>query len=250
LVNFSNFIERTNKNLTIINNVPLNIYQSWHSHKIPVNMSHTIKKLLNMNPEFNYYLYSDDDCRNFISEYFNDDVVNAFNILKPGAYKSDLWRYCILYIKGGVYLDIKFYSTIPIISLIEKDSTIFVKDRHFGIDLLTCNESVYNAFMVSPPNNIIFKHCIDTIVENCNARLYRRNPLDVTGPCLIGSIILKYFPDNYNDFVKNYYLNGDNIMKDDTIIFSQYVSYRNDQKKSDKVQHYSYAWTIRNIYNY
>ena len=25
----------------------------------------------------------------------------------PGAYKADLWRYCILYIYGGIYIDIK-----------------------------------------------------------------------------------------------------------------------------------------------
>jgi mannosyltransferase OCH1-like enzyme len=201
-----------------------------------------------MNPEFNYHLYSDEDCLNFISKYFNSDVVSAFNTLVPGAYKCDLWRYCVLYINGGVYLDIKFYSVVPLITLIKDNPILFVKDRDFGDDTSTCAEDIHNAFMISPPNNIIFKKCIDDIVNSCKFKLYHRNPLDVTGPCLLGRIILQHDPDNFNNYVKNFRLDGDNIVNGDTIIFKQYANYRNDQDKFQKTKRYPQYWWDKNMY--
>ena len=47
-------------------------------------------------------------CREFIKNNFDLDILNAYDILKPGAFKADLWRCCILYIYGGIYLDIKY----------------------------------------------------------------------------------------------------------------------------------------------
>jgi len=58
-------------------NIPLTIYQSWHSNIIPNTMALYIKKLIDMNPEFDYYLYSDENSRLFIKDNFNEDVLNA-----------------------------------------------------------------------------------------------------------------------------------------------------------------------------
>ena len=55
-----------------------------------------------------YYLYNDADCRAFIRSAFPPDVVAAYDRLIPTAFKADLWRYCVLYKFGGVYLDIKY----------------------------------------------------------------------------------------------------------------------------------------------
>ena len=55
-----------------------------------------------------YYLYNDADCRAFIQSAFPPDVVAAYDRLIPTAFKADLWRYCVLYKFGGVYLDIKY----------------------------------------------------------------------------------------------------------------------------------------------
>ena len=87
--------------------IPLNIYQTWHTKDLPPLMRNAVNKIIRMNPRFNYKLFDDNDCRNFIKDNFNEDVLNAFDTLIPGAYKADLWRYCILYKNGGVYLDIK-----------------------------------------------------------------------------------------------------------------------------------------------
>jgi mannosyltransferase OCH1-like enzyme len=245
LVNFPNFIKRKKKDVDIYNNVPLDIYQSWHTHNIPIDMSSNISNLLKINPEFNYHLYSDEECADFILKNFDEDVLYSFNTLIPGAYKSDLWRYCILFIKGGVYLDIKFYSNIPIISLLNENSTIFVKDRDFGCEH---KKGIYNAFIVSPPNNKIFKYCIDDIVESCKLKLYRDGTLDITGPCLLGRIILKYEPEKYDNYIKNFKWDGNSILYGNIAIFSQYLNYRNNQSKFQKNKHYGELWLKRNVF--
>ena len=40
--------------------------------------------------------FNDRACKNFIKQYFGPNIVKAYNKLIPGAYKADLWRYCVL----------------------------------------------------------------------------------------------------------------------------------------------------------
>jgi len=244
--------KKITKNLSNIHNIPLKIYQSWHTNIVPKNMGKSIKKLIIKNPEFDYYLYSDEKCRTFIQNNFDQDVLDAFDLLVPGAYKSDLWRYCILYINGGVYLDIKFYSNIPISKLLDYGSVVYVKDRYFYDMPITSLNNLYNAFILSVPNNIIFKYCIDDIVNSCKFKLYKNNPLDITGPGLLGSLVMKYFPEKYNEYTK-LKLNGDfghaRIMHNDTVIFTEYSEYRNDQKMFQKKKHYHELWHDKKVYN-
>ena len=83
--------------------IPLNIYQTWHTKRVPPKMFETINLIKNLNPRFNYQLFDDNDCREFIKNNFEPKVLHSFDSLIPGAYKADLWRYCI-YIKMVVYI--------------------------------------------------------------------------------------------------------------------------------------------------
>jgi mannosyltransferase OCH1-like enzyme len=245
LYHFPHHIPRTKKQEEEVRNgVPLVIYESWKSHELPKGMRDNILRLLETNPEFDYYLYSDEECAAFIADNFDKDVLAAFHSLKPGAYKSDLWRYCILYKLGGVYLDIKYYSTVPLISIIDETSTVFVKDL-----LKYC---IYNAFLISPPKNEIFRLCINNIVESCKNKLYRDNLLDITGPCLLGRILQgqngsKYiaslpFTHGVSLFMDRY------IRYKDKVILKEYDSYRLEHAQSRIGNHYSDMYWKRDVY--
>jgi len=54
-----------------------------------------------------HYLFHDAECRDFIAQEYPPDVLMAYDRLIPTAFKADLWRYCVLYKYGGVYLDAK-----------------------------------------------------------------------------------------------------------------------------------------------
>jgi mannosyltransferase OCH1-like enzyme len=90
--------------------IPFVVYQTWkNKESIPPILQQTIENNKNMCPNFTFTFYSDDDCYNFIKDNFSGDVLKAYTSIHQdySAAKADLWRYCILYKYGGVYIDIK-----------------------------------------------------------------------------------------------------------------------------------------------
>ena len=264
--------------------IPLDIYQTWHTKDLPPKMKACVERLKKCNPEFNHHLYDDEDCRNFIKNHFDRDVLNAFDSLIPGAYKADLWRYCILYKKGGIYIDIKFQCENGF-KLIEMavDPENFVLDRPFSskrmplqheLNLVNMpnyynavynkidttywknrNIGLYNAVMASKPNNPILLKCIVNIVENVKTNYYGFNALYPTGPGLLGE---EYFGSDIRSKLKNikYFnsINGYFILNKKKMILSQYPEYRYEQQKYGKKSkngentYYDYLWRNKSIY--
>ena len=139
--------------IKISNNIiPLNIYQTWHTLELPHNMNKNMLLLKQQNPEFTHYLYDDTMCRDFISNNFDSDVLYAYDTLKPQAYKADLWRYCVIYKYGGIYLDVKF-------SCINNFKLINLTDKEYFCNAL--HNGIYQAILCCLPNNtILYKKII------------------------------------------------------------------------------------------
>ena len=228
-----------------ITKIPLVIYQTWNSTLIPKEMANNIVRLLTINPEFDYYLYDDNKSREFILKHFGEEVVNAYDTLIPGAFKADLWRYCVLYIYGGFYLDIKYHSVVPFISLLEYGPTIFVKER---ITDISPKDEIHNAFIVSTPKNEVFKYCINDIVFSCRFKLYNHGVLGITGPGLLGRMMMKYYPDLYSSYLKDFKFTGNRIMKGSETILEQYPEYVHDQRRFEVTKHYGVLYYGRQIY--
>ena len=53
-----------------------------------------------------YRMWFLDDARALISDVYGLEVLRAFDILRPFAYKADLARYCIVNHIGGIYIDL------------------------------------------------------------------------------------------------------------------------------------------------
>jgi mannosyltransferase OCH1-like enzyme len=221
--------------------IPTNIFQTWHSKNLPPLMSKSVQKIISLNPRFKYYIYDDNDCREFIKNYFKPDVLNAYNSLIPGAYRADLWRYCILFIYGGIYLDIKYkpLNGFKFINLTESE--------HFTKDIN--NIDIYNALMVCSPHNQILYKAIRQIVDNVNNKFYGNNALEPTGPALLSKFISSN--DRLVD-LKHDELNGDYDNKiiyfNDIPILKSYDGHINESKIHSKKKHYSVLWNERNIY--
>ena len=222
--------------------IPLNIFQTWHTKHLPEHMLEAVNLIKQTNPAFTHYLFDDDDCRNFIEQYFTKDILNAYDALVPGAYKADLWRYCILYKKGGIYLDIKYQceNGFKLIQLTDKE--YFVKD----IPKLG-RLGIYNAFMICKPGNKILLNCIDKIVENIKHKYYGSSPLEISGPLLmskyfspldINNLQLQHVQEKTNFYITN---NGIKILK-------IYPEYRSEQRLYQKNKYYAELWHKRRVY--
>jgi len=231
----------------IISVIPLVIYQTWYTKNLPPVMKNTVNRLISDNPQFQHVLYDDNECREFIQQNFDQVVVDAFDSLIPGAYKADMWRYCILYKNGGIYMDIK-YQCIDGFSLIHlTDKEYFVRDIEWEN-----KRGIYNALMVCQPGNQKCWDCIQQIIENVKNRFYGDSPLEPTGPQLLA----KYFSeDEYNSLVLNHQeikkANGDAnyyILKNSQKILVTVGGYRKEQKATQNVRHYTELWNNQNIY--
>jgi len=70
---------------------------------------------------WDYNFYNDEDARTFLSSHFPPEVREAYDALIPGAYKADLFRYCILLIHGGIYADVDVLLSVDLDKLVEND---------------------------------------------------------------------------------------------------------------------------------
>jgi hypothetical protein len=224
--------------------VPLVIYHSWGTSTVPPRMYKHIQALIEQNPEFDYSFNTDDDCRRFIAEHFDSDVVRAFDCLRPGAYKSDLWRYCVLYKKGGVYIDIKNRPEKKLLTFLdESDLPLFVRDSG-PVHPFSC---IWNGFMAAAPGNPVFKRCIDEIVRSVSEKEYGESSLHITGPCLIGRVVKELTPNySFKFYNRNHviYRSGGG-----EAVAREYDGYRGEQRAFQKTGHYSELYKRREVYS-
>lgn len=223
--------------------IPLHIFQTWWTKNLPQNMLDSVLSVKNQNPEFEYHLYDDHDCLEFIKNHFPLPVVNAYKSLIPGAYKADLWRYCVLYIYGGVYIDIKF-KCAPGFKFIE-----LTDKEHFCRDFKKRKRSIYNGVMISKPKNPILMKAINKVVHNVNIRYYGKGSLFPTGPILLGKIFKKKHMKDVDMKLAPLNKTGLSIKYKDRRILTFYNNYRSEQRKFSNKPHYHILWKRKAIYH-
>jgi mannosyltransferase OCH1-like enzyme len=234
--------------------IPLTIYQTWYTKELPPSMQKNVDNLKTQNPEFSYQLYDDNDCREFIRMNFSPDVLHAYDTMIPGAYKADLWRYCVLYKNGGMYIDIKL-SCINGFKLIElSEAEHYVLDREIPT---TFNKPIpiYNALMVCKKNNPFLLEAIYKVVQNVKSRYYGVNALYPTGPGMLCELIqelnMKGVNPNLNIDIRHYYDSTCLVYHDRFIISLAYPEYRKEQEELNRKinkKYYLHHWLEGNIY--
>jgi hypothetical protein len=163
--------------------IPKIIFQTMESNLTLLNIKSCISQIKTLNPDYKYYYFTSRDCREFIKKEF-PDVLEHYDVLLPGAYKADLWRYCVLYKYGGFYMDIRMYPYMGFDSIITKN-TEFVS----CIDVT--QNMLYQAILGAAPGNKAIRLAIDKCVQNIRERSVATSDLAVTGPGVMGSALNK-----------------------------------------------------------
>ncbi len=86
--------------------IEFNFFQTYKSSKVDISHDHKYSIFRKKNPEFNFYFFDDLDMDEYMEKNWSHRKI--YKIYKDsifGASKADIWRYCILYHYGGVYLD-------------------------------------------------------------------------------------------------------------------------------------------------
>lgn len=148
--------------------IPKHIYMTYNNKsKIPPKVFKALQQFaIYDNKPIPYSIYDDNDCLKFIKKYFNKSIVNVWFRLKIGAHKADLFRYCILYIKGGIYLDIKTKLIKPLDQIFDLNQNIL-----YTVLPLSHPASIYQGVLLSPRGNNIFLDLIRQISKTKNSKL-------------------------------------------------------------------------------
>ena len=161
--------------------------------KIPEKLPDFIEKnkikIEEMYSNSTYKIWSGDEVRQVISENFSNDVLEAYDCLKPFAYKADLARYVLLYLYGGLYIDIgislKKKWNIP-----QQYEVAACRDLPFVTPTWI---AIQNGLLWARPKRKEFLNAINYIVLNCKNKYYGINPLYPTGPVLLGRAFISSF---------------------------------------------------------
>jgi hypothetical protein len=172
--------------------IPKVLYQTFETRVLPSFLYRTVQSWVGINPEYEYRYSTGKKCRQYIVSAVREgrldsSVLRAYDSLYPGAYKADLWRYCCLYLEGGVYADIKAQALTKLDNIIgEEDEVVIVLDR-MGEPKAT----LYNAFFACTPLHPLIKKTIELTVENIENRRYGEDTLDITGPLTFGKAVYR-----------------------------------------------------------
>jgi hypothetical protein len=162
--------------------VPRRIVQTWKTLDLG-RLEPVARTWRARNPDFEYTLYDDAACARTVAR-LGPRVEEAYGRIGPGAFKADLWRYCELYLAGGVYVDIDTVCLNAIDDVLDPNATLAVP-----IDLEPPN--LFNAFIAVRPGHPVMRACIYAVVENVE-RGAQQTGLAFSGPALLGACVSRF----------------------------------------------------------
>jgi mannosyltransferase OCH1-like enzyme len=145
-----------------------------------------LRALIKLNPEYHVYFFDRATRRAWLHDHFSQEVLDAYDTIIPGAYKADLFRYCFLFKKGGVYIDLNKKMLAPMRTFVHSCATmgLVLNSNH------TADEppKIINGFMYIVQGHSLMKEMIARCVRNIQKKKYGNSPLSVTGPYVFGAI--------------------------------------------------------------
>lgn len=152
--------------------------------ELPALVESNVRSIRSAHPDAVHQLLSGNEARSFIAAHFDSDVVAAYDLLKPYSYKADLARYCLMFIQGGLYVDLGIRFLTRFEPPLGTGLAVFR-------DLLTGPGpwGVSNGLVYARAGRPELRTAIDLVVQNCKDRYYGATCLDPTGPGLFGRAI-------------------------------------------------------------
>lgn len=160
--------------------IPRIIYQTFETRAIAERMHRAASTWIDLNPEYEYRFFTNDDRRRMIAENFDPPVLAAYDRLENGAFRADLWRYCQLWLTGGVYADVDSLCERPLSQVIGPD------DRFIAARADRVLHGLSNGFICS-----VARHpFLDATIRRAADKILKsKGPVDgyrITGPWGLG----------------------------------------------------------------
>ena len=172
------------------------------------------------NPEYTQVVIDDAQANAFMATALDGEAYETYNRLVPLAAKADLLRYCLMYERGGVYLDHKS-SAGKLCTLIRANDTMIVSTWPMLLVGLAEYRPTYgelqNWWLIAAPGHPMLKRVVQAIVREVGDRTPRQRSanlveevLRLTGPLQFSRAVDLSRPD-----VRLVCSNGNGVMRYD-----------------------------------
>jgi len=235
--------------IKFLEGIPKIIYRTHRDKEIIKNFKEEFEITSKNCPGYKTEFYTNKDCEKFIKNNFNERIYNAYMSIDEeyGACKADLFRYLIIYLKGGIYLDIKSVIVKNIDSILEKYPDKMLVHHPLIIPYINAFSysfspwGEYNQWsIVSPKGHPLLRKIIEKIIYNIELESNRekkilKGGLDVltlTGPYMFTKVI----HDNKKTGVKELGCNFNGCFKKKKTLLTDYKKRYGNNKHYYKLE--------------
>jgi mannosyltransferase OCH1-like enzyme len=224
--------------------IPNIIHQTFCSKFLPLEIVNVIKENKQVCKNFKFVFYDDDECQLLIKNNFNDEIYNSYKKINPsyGAMRADFFRYCVLYLYGGIYLDIKSKITYPISKIINKEDICILDIPRKNLEPWRKNYPTYEQWLlIFAPRHPYLLSVINQIYKYINEK-YIPTSINNISLSTKGKILNITGPDSFTKAINNFINNNKILHRNvDYNTFSKlncHINYKKMYKINNK-KHYS-----------
>lgn len=168
------------------NSIPKIIFQTWKTKDVPEQWKDAQKSVIEKNKNFRYVLLTDEDNHAIVKQHF-PTFLPYFENFEYNIQRADAIRYVVLYIYGGIYLDLDYVALQPFDEL----TKMLDDDDKLKVGLLkTDTNARTNSFMMSKPRSTFWLECIEEMKKPTSWFMILRH-LKVfysTGPFMVNRV--------------------------------------------------------------
>lgn len=137
--------------------IPKILHQTYKNRDLSALFAHCQQEVQRLHPTFEYRFYTDEDIDRVMKTEFAD-YYETFMELPRMIMKIDMFRYCLLYKYGGIYLDMDYLMLKPF-DLLEYD-VVLPCNRESSTGVPEC---LGNCILASVPGHPFWKSLMDTL---------------------------------------------------------------------------------------
>jgi mannosyltransferase OCH1-like enzyme len=166
---------------------PKIVFQTWKTNDVPEQWKEGQHSVQAMNPDYRYVLLTDADNRRIISRYF-PWYLKTYDAFEFGIQRADAIRYAVMYLWGGIYLDLDYVALRPFRDLRLARPIGLVDTHNFA-------KTTTNSFLISVPRQRFWIECLLETMKPAPwyARMFKSlRVLETTGPNMLHRMVRKY----------------------------------------------------------
>jgi hypothetical protein len=154
--------------------IPKIIHQTWKTNKLPNILEKIYKYNIDINKDFEYYLWTDDKSGENINDFIMNkypELYKVYSKIELGVQKSDLARLAIMHYYGGIYIDLDILLLKSLNNLLDYNSD----KLYFGFEpseqtmyLWKKDKYICNAFFACSPKNELIDKMLNSVIQVYN----------------------------------------------------------------------------------